>query len=201
MNAELTDDQLMIRLQEGDSSAFTLLVERYQSALVGFFVKNTRDIHVAEDLSQETLLKIYNQAWDYLPLGRFRPWMFRIARNLLIDNVRKRAHDALVQAVRRTHDDDDDLVARLADEILTPDKRAQIAELKTIVDELLAEIPEDQRQTFILHHFSSLSLAEVAEAMDVPLATSKSRLRLAREKLQEKLRLRGLTPRVFEGEE
>ena len=191
----------MIRLQEGDASAFTLLVERYQSALVGFFVKNTRDIHVAEDLSQETLLKIYNQAWDYLPLGRFRPWMFRIARNLLIDSVRKRAHDGLVQAVRRTQDNDDELVARLADEVLSPDKRAQLAELKTIVDELQTEIPEDQRQTFILHHFSSLPLAEVAEAMEVPLATSKSRLRLAREKLQEKLRFRGLTPRSLDIEE
>lgn len=187
----MTDDELMILIQSGEVDAFNTLVAKYQGMLIGFFMRNTRDIQFSEDLAQETLLKVYNQAWDYLPLGRFKGWMFRIARNLLIDNVRKRSHDALVQAAKGQSREDDDAMARISEDILGPDERVQIQEFTTLIDSLLAEIPEDQRQTFTLHHYGGLSLSEVGDIMDVPLATSKSRLRLAREKLAEKLSARG----------
>jgi RNA polymerase sigma-70 factor (ECF subfamily) len=190
----LDDDQLMIRLQSGDAEAFESLVERYQGPLVGFFLRNTRDTQLSEDLTQETLLKVYNQSWDYLPLGRFRAWMYRIARNLLIDDVRRRSNDALVRAVRAQRDAEEDVVSRLADDLLPPSDDLQHREFARIVDELLEELPEEQRLTFTLHHFSELSLPEVADIMAIPLATCKSRLRLAREKLSEKLRRRGIGP-------
>lgn len=188
------DDQLMIRVQSGDNAAFEEIVSRHQSPLVGFFYRNTRDWQLSEDLTQDTLVKVYNQAWDYLPLGRFRGWMFRIARNLLIDDVRRRSHDALIRACQRQPSEDEDELARLSSEILAPDTQADHRELARIVDESLAEIPDEQRQTFILHHFAELSLPEVSEIMEVPLPTSKSRLRLAREKLSEKLRAAGMAP-------
>src|SRR5262249_45109611 len=80
----MDDDQLMICIQSGDSRAFDELVERYQGQLIGFFYRNTRDMQFSEDLTQETLLRVFNQSWDYLPVGKFRAWMYRIARNLLI---------------------------------------------------------------------------------------------------------------------
>ena len=190
----MNDDELMISIQSGAVDAFGEIVSRYQGMLIGFFMRNTRDVQLSEDLAQETLLKVYNQAWDYLPLGRFRGWMFRIARNLLIDNVRKRSHDALVQAVKRQPQEEDNAMNRLAEQIFRPDEKVQHQEFAGLIDELLGEIPEDQRQTFTLHHYSDLSLPEVAQIMDVPLATCKSRLRLAREKLAEKLRARGIGP-------
>jgi len=197
---EVSDDDLMKRLQSGDSQAFTVLVDRYQGMLIGFFLRNTRDLQFAEDLAQDTLIKIYNQSWDYLALGKFRAWMFRIARNLLIDNVRRRSRDALVQAVKRQPQEEDNLLARLAGELIAPSQKIEQREFNTLVDELLAEIPDDQRQTFTLHHFSGLSLPEVADIMEVTVSTSKSRLRLAREKLAEKLRTRGIGPLTDEEE-
>lgn len=184
------DDRLMIRLQEGDRSAFDALVARHQGDLYGFFVKNTRDPALAEDLTQDTLLKIYNLSWDYLPLGKFRGWMFRIARNLLIDTVRRRSHDALVHALKSRGRDDDgatDAVTRLAGDLLPPATQADQRELAEIVDGLLAELPAEQRMTFTLHHFQGLPLPEVAEVLETNVATTKSRLRLAREKLQTRL--------------
>ncbi len=185
------DDRLMLRLQAGDRSAFDALVERHQGALFGFFLRNTRDRQLAEDLTQETLLRLYEQAWDYLPRGRFRGWLFRVARNLLIDSVRRRSHDALVRAAH-SRDGDSDALARLADAVLSPDVQANHRELAAMVDEALAELPEEQRMAFTLHHYVGLTLAEVAEIMEVPLSTCKSRLRLAREKLQDWLKQRGV---------
>jgi len=187
------DDQLMVRIQSGDQKAFEGLVDRYQGPLIGFFFRNTRDAQLSEDLTQETLLRVYNQAWDYLPLGKFRGWMYRIARNLMIDSIRRQSHDALVKAHTGKRDDEDDALARLISEVLPPEERAHHRELARTVDELLAKIPNEQRLTFVLHHYSGLALREVAEVMETSLPTSKSRLRLAREKLRAELGLRGVT--------
>jgi RNA polymerase sigma-70 factor (ECF subfamily) len=186
------DDQLMVQIQSGDSTAFAQLVERYQGPLWGFFFRNLRDNQLAEDLTQETLLRVYNQSWDYLPVGRFRAWMYRIGRNLLIDSVRRQSHDALVRAVTGHSTQTDEALARLAGEVLSPLEQANQRELAALVDDLLGRIPEEQRLTFTLHHYAGLSLAEVAEAMETSLPTTKSRLRLAREKLREQLLLRGI---------
>ena len=201
------DDQLIIGIQEGDQRAFETLVARYQGPLIGFFYRNTCDREWSEDLAQETLLRVYNQAWDYLPLGRFKGWMYRIARNLLIDNVRRQSHDALVKSVTGQGADERDALARLAGEVLSPEDQAGIRETAQLVDELLREIPEEQRVTFVMHHYACLSLPEVAQAMETSLPTTKSRLRLAREKLREQLTARGIaapqnaSPPVHDSEE
>ena len=187
------DDQLMIRIQSGDSRAFEELVNRYQAALIGFFYFRTRDRQASEDLTQETLLRVFNQAWDYIPLGRFRAWMYRIGRNLMIDSIRRQSHDALVKAVLGKKEDEDDALARLAGQVLPPDQKAHQRELFQLVDQLLDEVPEEQRLTFTLHHYSGLTLSEVAEVMETSLSTTKSRLRLTRGKLQQKLAERGIT--------
>lgn len=186
------DDQLMLRLQEGDRTAFDGLVERHRYALLGFFFRNTRDIQLSEDLTQDTLLKVYNQAWDFLPRGAFRGWMFRIARNLLIDNTRRRSHDALVRAVRGRQGEEDDGLARIEGRGKSSEEEAEQRELAALVDATLPLLPDEQRQTFVMHHFDGLSLPEVAVAMETSLPTCKSRLRLAREKLRDKLKERGV---------
>lgn len=187
----LDDDELMVRLQEGDSRAFEELVERHQGRLIGFFFTNTRDRQLAEDLTQETLLRVFDQAWDYLPVGKFQGWMYRIARNLLIDTVRRRSHDALIKAVQ-SNGEEETTLAGVAAEILSPEALADQREIVALVDDLLQQLPDDQRLTFTLHHYAGLSLGEVADIMETTLPTSKSRFRLAKEKLQERLLERGI---------
>ena len=173
---QISDDDLMIRLQSGDADAFAQLVERHQGPLTGFFVRNTRDVQLAEDLTQETLLKVFNQAWDYLPLGQFRAWMYRIARNLLIDDFRRRSHDALIRASTGRNDEDDNALARLAGDFLPPGDQVQRRELAALVDRLLMEIPEEQRLTFTLHLYADLLLKDVHRSIDHPITKDKSRL-------------------------
>ncbi|MFH5805712.1 RNA polymerase sigma factor [Alienimonas sp. DA493] len=186
------DDSLMIRLQAGDRAAFDELVTRHSGPLFGFFLKNVRNRALAEDLTQDTLLKVYRKNWDYLPTGRFRGWLYRIGRNLMIDAARRSRRDALVRSVRTDKDGEGsplDRVEGAEDDPAAVAERRLFAEL---VDELLAELPDDQRETFTLHHFAHVPLPEVGQAMGVSTSTAKSRLRLAREKLQAKLADRGV---------
>jgi RNA polymerase sigma-70 factor (ECF subfamily) len=194
------DDQLMVRIQSGETRAFDELCERYQGALIGFFHRNTHDRQTAEDLTQETLLRVYNQAWDYLPTGRFRGWVYRIARNLLVDSIRRQSHDALVHAYTGREGCDTDALNRLVDNMAPPEQIAGQRELAAIVEGLLTELPQEQRLTFTLHHFSGLTLSEISLAMETSLPTCKSRLRLAREKLQQKLREREVAGKPTENE-
>lgn len=193
------DDQKMIRLQEGDQAAFDELVDQWQTPLYAFFFRNTRDTQRSEDLVQETLLRLYRKAWDYLPTGRFKGWLFRVARNLLIDSVRRQSGDALIRGisvVATSSGESTNLLDLMSDDVVSAEARVAQSEVTGIVMELLHELPEEQRQTFMLHHFDSLTLSEVADAMDTTLPTAKSRLRLAKEKLRYHLTCRGLAEEV-----
>ena len=189
------DDQRMIRLQTGDACAFNELVGVWQGPLFGFFLRNTRDQHLAEDLVQETLLRLYRHCWDYLPKGLFKGFLFRIARNLLIDHTRRAVHDVLIRRicgrVRGSDGDDFDLLQQVPDDLVSPVTKVLEREVAMAVREMLTQLPDEQRQTFMLHHYDSLTLSEVADAMDTSLPTAKSRLRLAKEKLRHLLTCRG----------
>jgi RNA polymerase sigma-70 factor, ECF subfamily len=195
------DDQRMIRLQEGDSTAFNELVSLWQGPLFGFFLRNTRDEHLSEDLVQETLLRLYRNCWDYLPKGLFKGFLFRIARNLIIDHSRRTSHDVLIRSVRGRSVGRDgeefDLMQMVPEDITSPFDRAVQQEVTTAVQEMLQELPEEQRQTFLLHHYESLTLSEVADAMHTSLPTAKSRLRLVKEKLRSLLICRGFTDELI----
>ena len=195
------DDQRMIRLQEGDSTAFNELVSLWQGPLFGFFIRNTRDEHLSEDLVQETLLRLYRNCWDYLPKGLFKGFLFRIARNLIIDHSRRTINDVLIRRVRGRaigrDGEEFDLMQLVPDDTTSPFDKAVEQEIASAVQEMLRGLPEEQRQTFLLHHYESLTLSEVAVAMQTSLPTAKSRLRLVKEKLRNLLVCRGLADEII----
>jgi RNA polymerase sigma-70 factor (ECF subfamily) len=187
------DDQRMIRLQDGDAQAFAEIVGVWEGPLLRFFHRSTRDATFSEDLVQETLLRLYRTSWDYLPQGLFRGFLFRIARNLLIDHSRRKVTDLLLQTVRsnRGSDDNSHWIAQFPGRMRTAEAAVEDQEVDALVRDLLLDLPEEQRVTFTLYHYESLTLPEIADATNAGLSTTKSRLRLAREKLREALTARG----------
>ncbi|MFM7057895.1 MAG: RNA polymerase sigma factor [Planctomycetota bacterium] len=183
----------MVRLQEGDAQAFAEIVAVWQGPLLRFFHRSTHDPTFSEDLVQETLLRLYRTSWDYLPQGLFRGFLFRIARNLLIDHSRRKVTDLLLRTVRSTRgpDDEGDWLAQFPGRMRTAESAVEDQEVDALVRELLLDFPEEQRVTFTLYHYESLTLPEIADATNAGLSTTKSRLRLAREKLREALTARG----------
>ena len=197
------DDQRMIRLQEGHTLAFDEIVATWQRPLFAFFMRNTRDEQLCEDLVQETLLRLYRRAWDYLPTGRFRGWLFRIAHNLLIDHSRRTVNDVLIRSLRGSvskNGDEYDPLQNLPDDMVPAENRAATEEIAAVVAELLQQLPDDQRTTFTLHHYESLTLSEVADVMETSLPTAKSRLRLAKEKLRYLLSCSGFVEEGLSGD-
>lgn len=187
MTTEDTDQQLVERVQAGDKSAFNLLVLKYQHRvlkLVGRFVNDPAE---AEDVAQEAFLKAYRALGAFRGDSAFYTWLYRIAINT--------AKNALVSSRRRPVDFDLDLQdpdqydrhAKLK-EADTPEGVLLTDEIREVVERALEQLPEDLRTAIVLRELEGLSYEEIAEAMDCPVGTVRSRIFRAREAIDKKLK-------------
>jgi len=187
MTQDDTDQQLVQRVQAGDKSAFNLLVLKYQHRvlkLVGRFVSDAAE---AEDVAQEAFLKAYRALASFRGESAFYTWLYRIAINT--------AKNALVANRRRPVDFDLDLQdpdqyerhARLKDDD-TPEGVLLTDEIRAVVEHALEQLPEDLRTAIVLRELEGMSYEEIAEAMDCPVGTVRSRIFRAREAIDKKLK-------------
>jgi RNA polymerase sigma factor RpoE len=187
MTQDDTDQQLVERVQAGDRSAFNLLVLKYQHRvlkLVGRFVSDAAE---AEDVTQEAFLKAYRALASFRGDSAFYTWLYRIAINT--------AKNALVSSRRRPVDFDLDLQdpeqydrhAKLKDAD-TPEGVLLTDEIREVVEKALEQLPEDLRTAIVLRELEGLSYEEIAEAMDCPVGTVRSRIFRAREAIDKKLK-------------
>jgi len=184
-----TDRELMVAFQEGDPEAFDRLHARYRLPLKNYFYKMSYgDAGLAEDLLQETFLRLVRHKAKYRPERPFRTYLFTVARNLFIDHYRsKKAAPPAVSADLRLGDEGstigDLLVSREQDTV----RRLEGTEAAEMVREAVQELPESQREVFLLVFFQELKYREVAEIMGVPVGTVKSRVNAAFTRLRGRL--------------
>jgi RNA polymerase sigma-70 factor (ECF subfamily) len=187
MTQDENDQQLVERVQAGDQAAFNLLVLKYQHRvlkLVGRFVSDPSE---AQDVAQEAFLKAYRALGSFRGESAFYTWLYRIAINT--------AKNALVAQRRRPVDFDLDAQdpeaferqAKLK-ESDTPEGVLLTEEIRQVVEKAMEQLPEDLRTAIVLRELDGLSYEEIAEAMDCPVGTVRSRIFRAREAIDKKLK-------------
>ena len=176
--AELAD-WLAAVAQQGDRQAFARLFQWFAPRLKRYMQRQGADPELAEDLAQETLVQVWRKAGQYDPTRAPSAWVFAIARNLRIDRLRRqRLYEVELTDEADAEDEQSDGHGRTLD-------RLDAARLPDLIDAL----PADQVEVIRLAYFEGMSHAEVGKALDVPLGTVKSRLRLALAKLRSAMRV------------
>ena len=181
-------EELVTRARSGEVDAFEGLYRRYQAGIHTFLRSQVRDVELAADLTQDTFVR----AWESLPrlrkVGAFRGWLYRIAANLVRDEVKSgRARLEVTESALAATESRavPEAAARTAD---GPEDAVVSEEMREEVWRALETLPPEQRAVVVMHHMEGMGTAEIAEAMRVRPGTVMSRLARAREALRNRLR-------------
>lgn len=183
----MTDEALMVRFQRGERLAFTQLVRRHQTGLYNFALRQVRAPPVAEDVVQEAFVRVVQRAADFKHEARFSTWVYTITRNLCIDHLRKlslRKHASLDEQRKSETGDGPTLGEQTADSRANVERQVTGTDIKQRILAAVDELPDDQREVFLLRELSNLPFKEIADITGVPENTVKSRMRYALERLQ-----------------
>ena len=181
-----TDEDLMLSYRDGDEGAFETLYRRYEKPIFSFIYRMVLNAADAEDLCQETFLKVVRAKKKYRASSKFKTWLFHIALNLCRDRIRRmkfRSHLSLNSPVFSQDSEEIQLQQPVCNPSSDPTKRAQSDEMKTLVQQAFTKLPEQERTVVILRQYHSLKFSEIAEIMNCPLGTAKSLNHRGREKL------------------
>ena len=182
------DAGLVRRCLAGDEKAYRELVERYQGQVYSLALRMVRRAEDAEDLTQETFVRMFRALSRYDPERPFAAWLFTIASRLCIDHIRRRKVSP-ISLTQRERDTDEEYEIEVEDTGLKPDEAAAHAEESRRTAELIEALPPHYRIVVLLRHVQDLSYEEIAEALHLPLGTVKARIHRARALL--KVRMEG----------
>jgi RNA polymerase sigma-70 factor, ECF subfamily len=192
-------DAAMERYAAGDEAAFSTVFDLLAPRLHGYFLRQTRDSDAADDLTQQTLLKIHRARGQFIRGAAVTPWAFAIGRRLLIDDVRRRRRDLLAP-------DQEQAVDRASSEAATADQLIAAQETGERILTALLRLPASQREAFELIKQEGLTFVEAAETLGTTVAAVKLRAHRAYEALRvvlgdvlESGPTRGAEPRDREG--
>lgn len=187
MTAAATDQQLVARVQKGDSRAFDMLVLKYQHRIFGLISRYVHDADEVQDVAQEAFIKAYRALPKFRGDSAFYTWLYRIAINT--------AKNYLVSRSRRPPGSDVEIEdaeyyasGGALHEIETPENALFGAELKAVVEAAIRELPEDLRTAVTLREFDGLSYEDIADIMDCPIGTVRSRIFRAREAIDSQVK-------------
>lgn len=179
----LTDEQLVDRYRAGEDQAFRLLVERYQRELFHFLIRFVGDRAAAEDVFQESFLQVHNAIAGFDSSRRFKPWLFTISANKARDWLRRNRLSRQSLSAPISGNSQDDAQTSFIDLLPAPEvgpaSEIETRELHEQVRTIVAEMPDHLREVLILAYFQRLPYKEIAESIQIPLGTVKSRLHAA----------------------
>ena len=179
---QFTDEELMAQFQEGNENAYLEIVERFKDRLFMFIYRFVGDADLAEDLVQDTLVKVYTHRHAYREIARFSTWIYTIAGNLARTELRKRKRRATFSMSTLGFGDKD---YEVPSRDYAPSETMEGEETEKHIRMALGKLPLHFRTVIILRDVQELSYEEISKIMQIPLGTVKSRVNRARLKLQE----------------
>lgn len=180
----LSDEELIKRFQQGDLRAFDVIVGRYKDQLLNFAFRFLGNMEEAQDVVQETFLRLYRNKNAYRRIAKFSTWLYTISSNLAKTELRKRKRRKLVSISDLGFEDKE---YEIEDHRANTERQADSSLKEKIIQSAIEELPPRFRQVIILRDIQELSYEEVGKILNIPLGTVKSRVNRARLKLQEKL--------------
>jgi RNA polymerase sigma-70 factor (ECF subfamily) len=190
MSAELDPDAaLMLRVKQGDTEAFTLLVDKYKQPVLSLVFRMVHDAIEAEDLAQNVFLQVYKSAARYEVSSKFSTWLFTIARNLSLNEIRRRSrHPADSLDAAHPEQEDQPLHQYEDRKTFSPPESLLHSELREKIEQALAELPENQRTAIVLCRRDDLSYEDIAKVLGCSVSATKSLIHRGRETLKGKLK-------------
>jgi RNA polymerase sigma-70 factor (ECF subfamily) len=180
------DQQLVVRVQKGDKSAFDLLVRKYQHRIAKLVSRYVYDRSEVEDVTQEAFIKAYRAIKGFRGESAFYTWLYRIAINTAKNYLVAQGRRPSIADVETEDAEASDIGTNLRD-ATTPERQMLADEIGRTVERVLAALPEDLRTAVTLREIDGLSYEEIAEVMDCPIGTVRSRIFRAREAIDKEL--------------
>ena len=182
---EISDSHLVSLYKRGNEEAFEQLITRHKSRVFTTIILIVKDNEVAEDLLQDTLIKVVNtiKCGRYNETGRFLPWVMKIAHNLAIDYFRKKKRYPTVLM-----DNGSTILNKLEYSVNSIEDTQIKKDTKTKLRELIQELPDSQKEVLIMRHYMRMSFQEIAESTDVSINTALGRMRYALINLRKKMK-------------
>lgn len=187
MAAATTDQQLVERVQAGDKRAFDLLVLKYQPKILGLVSRYVHDSHEVQDVTQEAFIKAYRALPRFRGDSAFYTWLYRIAINTAKNHLVARGRRPPGSDVEIEDAEHFENGGALRD-MENPENKLFSQELGEVVNQAISDLPDDLRSAVTLREFDGLSYEEIAEIMDCPVGTVRSRIFRAREAIDKRVR-------------
>jgi RNA polymerase sigma-70 factor (ECF subfamily) len=181
------DEQLIKACQDGKWEAFDSLVSRYERRIYNLAYRLSGNAEDASDLTQETFIRLYRSINTFKGQSAFSTWLYRIATNVCLDELRRRQRTPAVSLDDPVSTADGEIEREVADFSQLPEVLLEHKELQELVQQVLSELSEDHRTVIILRDLEDLSYEEIAEILNCQLGTIKSRLNRARAALKARI--------------
>jgi RNA polymerase sigma-70 factor (ECF subfamily) len=183
------DAALMLRVKQGDRDAFEALVEKYKQPVMNLVYRTLPDATEAEDLAQHVFVQVFKSAHRYEVSAKFSTWIFTIARNLCLNEIRRRSRHPAESFDEASAENEDQPLRQFEDlKTFSPPDALLQGELEEKIGEALASLPEKQRTALVLCRQDELSYEEIAEVLGCSLSATKSLIHRARETLKQQLK-------------
>jgi RNA polymerase sigma-70 factor (ECF subfamily) len=179
---DLSDEDLMLRIQEGESDCFDVLVDRYKVRLYNYLYRLVGNPDEAEEVAQEAFVKAYIHAGKYKTIARFSTWLYTIATNLVRNRMRSKRRAPKIYSLwgKSRFDGEEETQLDILDPGRSPEQELNDRELSDVIQQAIQRIPEKYRECFVLREINQLSYEEISAVTNLKLGTVRSRINRAR---------------------